>query len=77
LPVYVQGFLHSNFRKYSAMTLIDRQNLDQIIAEQDLAAGGRFSDEDFNKIGGLTNVRWRPCSTLARPWPLTPPGWRP
>jgi formylglycine-generating enzyme required for sulfatase activity len=58
LPVYVQGFLHSNFRKYSAMTLIDRQNLDQIIKEQDLASEGRFSDDDFIKIGSLTNARY-------------------
>jgi hypothetical protein len=58
LPVYVQGFLHSNFRKYAAMTLIDRQNLDQIIKEQDLASEGRFSDDDFIKIGSLTNARY-------------------
>jgi hypothetical protein len=44
LPVYTQGLLNNNFKKYSGLTLIDRQNLDKIIAEQDLAANNRFSD---------------------------------
>jgi hypothetical protein len=66
LPVYVQGLLHSGFRKYSAMTLIDRQNLNQILAEQDLAAGGRFSDSDFIKIGGLTNAQYFLTGTVQK-----------
>jgi formylglycine-generating enzyme required for sulfatase activity len=66
LPVYIQGLLHSNFRKYSAMTLIDRQNLDQIIKEQDLAAGGRFSDKDFISIGDLTNTRYFLTGTVQK-----------
>jgi formylglycine-generating enzyme required for sulfatase activity len=40
------------------MTLFDRQHLDQIIEEQDLAANMRFSDEDYIKIGHLINVRY-------------------
>ncbi|MDR2782946.1 MAG: hypothetical protein LBB48_03745, partial [Treponema sp.] len=66
LPVYVQGFLHSNFRKYSAMTLIDRQNLDQIIKEQNLASKGDFSDDDFIRIGGLTNARYFLTGTMQK-----------
>jgi len=58
LPLYIQGLLNSNFRKFSAITLIDRQNLDRIIAEQDLAANGRYSDEDFITIGNLTNAEY-------------------
>ncbi|MDR1174126.1 MAG: CsgG/HfaB family protein [Treponema sp.] len=58
LPVYVQGLLHSAFRKYSAMTLIDRQNLSRILEEQDLAANGRFSEKDFISIGSLTNAEY-------------------
>ena len=58
LPMYIQGLLNSNFQRHSAFTLIDRQNLDRIIAEQDLAAGGRYSDADFVSIGSLTNARY-------------------
>jgi len=58
LPLYIQGLLNNNFRKYSAITLIDRQNLDRIIAEQDLAADGRYSDKDYVTIGNLTNAQY-------------------
>ena len=66
LPVYVQGLLHSTFRKYSAMTLIDRQNLNQIIAEQDLAAKGRFSESDFISLGNLTNAEYFLIGTVQK-----------
>jgi len=58
LPLYIQGLLNSNFKKFSAITLIDRQNLEKIIAEQDLATNGRYSDEDFITIGNLTNAEY-------------------
>ncbi|MCL1837219.1 MAG: CsgG/HfaB family protein [Treponema sp.] len=58
LPLYIQGLLNNNFSKYSAITLIDRQNLDKIIAEQDLGANGRFSDTDFISIGQLANAQY-------------------
>ncbi|MDR3343815.1 MAG: hypothetical protein LBT14_13750, partial [Treponema sp.] len=37
LPVYVQGMLNNNLKKYSAMTLIDRQSLNQVLTEQGLS----------------------------------------
>jgi hypothetical protein len=58
LPMYIQGLLNSNLKRHSAMTLIDRQNLDRIIAEQDMTARGRFSDADYIRIGNLTNARY-------------------
>jgi tetratricopeptide (TPR) repeat protein len=64
LPVYVQGILNNIFRKYSGITLIDRQNLEQIIKEQDIAAGGRFSEKDFVSIGNLTNARYLIIGTI-------------
>ncbi|MDR0684122.1 MAG: tetratricopeptide repeat protein [Spirochaetaceae bacterium] len=66
LPVYVQGLLHSILRKYSAMTLIDRQNLNQIITEQDLAANGRFSESDFISLGNLTNAEYFLTGTVQK-----------
>jgi hypothetical protein len=58
LPLYIQGLLNNNIKKFSAVNLIDRQNLDRIIAEQNLAANGRFSDKDFVNIGNLTNAQY-------------------
>ncbi|MDR0497082.1 MAG: CsgG/HfaB family protein [Treponema sp.] len=58
LPLYIQGLLNNNFKKYSAVTLIDRQNLDKIISEQDIGTSGRFSDTDFVSIGQLTNTQY-------------------
>ncbi|GHU49620.1 hypothetical protein FACS1894200_08450 [Spirochaetia bacterium] len=36
LSPYLQGMLISNFNKFSAMTLLDRQNIDAVLAEQNL-----------------------------------------
>ena len=66
LPLYIQGLLNNNFSKFSAISLIDRQNLDRIIAEQDLAANGRFSDRDFVSIGNLTNAQYLLIGTILR-----------
>ena len=66
VPMYVQGLLNNNFKKYSGITLIDRQNLDKIIAEQDVAAKGRFSDADFVKIRHLTNAQYYLMGTIQK-----------
>jgi len=58
LPLYIQGLLNNNINKYSAINLIDRQNLNKIINEQNLAASGIFSDKDFINIGNLTNAQY-------------------
>ncbi|GHV49664.1 hypothetical protein AGMMS49579_02340 [Spirochaetia bacterium] len=66
LPVYVQGLLNNNFKKYGNVTLVDRQNLDRIIAEQDIAANKRFTEADFIKIGGLTNAQYFLIGTIQK-----------
>jgi len=58
LPIHIQGMLNNNINKFSAINLIDRQNLNRIISEQNLAASGRFSDNDFVRIGNLTNTQF-------------------
>jgi len=58
LPLYIQGLLNNNFSKYSDIALIDRQNLNRIISEQNIAAGGRYSDRDFIAIGNLVNAQF-------------------
>jgi hypothetical protein len=66
LPVYVQGLLNYNFKKYGNVTLIDRQNLDKIIAEQNIASNGRFTDANFVKIGSLTNAQYFLIGTIQK-----------
>jgi hypothetical protein len=66
LPVYIQGLLNNNFSKFSAINLIDRQNLDRIISEQNLAANGRYSDNDFVRIGNLTNANYFLFGTIQK-----------
>jgi len=66
LPIYVQGLLNNNFKRYSAIDLIDRQNLDRIISEQDIATNGRFSDRDFISIGNLANAQYYVFGTIQR-----------
>lgn len=66
LPVYIQGMLNNNINRYSAINLVDRQNLERIISEQNLAASGRFSDTDFVRIGNLTNAQFFLFGTIQR-----------
>jgi hypothetical protein len=66
LPLYIQGLLNNNFKKFSGITLIDRQNLDQIIREQDLGVNGRFSDDDFVRIGSITNAQYCLVGTIQK-----------
>jgi hypothetical protein len=58
LLALIQGTLTGCFNKYSAMTVVDRQNLDKILAEQNHSLSGVYSDEDFISIGNLTNARY-------------------
>jgi hypothetical protein len=55
---YIQGTLTNYFKTYSAMTVLDRQNLDKILENQNLAASGYFSDDDYISIGNLTNAQY-------------------
>jgi hypothetical protein len=66
LPIYIQGLLNNNFNKYSAVNLIDRQNLDRIIDEQKIATSGSYSDNDFVKIGNLTNAQYFLFGTIQK-----------
>jgi len=52
----VQGSITGDFNKYSAMTIIDRQNLEKILAEWEESMSGNYSDADRVKIGNLTNA---------------------
>jgi hypothetical protein len=55
---YIQGMLTGYFSKFTAMTVIDRQNLDKIIDNQDFSASGYFSDDDYISIGNISNAEY-------------------
>jgi len=56
MPAYIQGILNANFGKYSAITVVDRQNMDKILAEQQLSETGYYAESDYAKIGNVTNA---------------------
>jgi len=52
----VQGSITGDFNKFSAMTIIDRQNIEKIFAEWKESMSDHYSDADRVKIGNLTNA---------------------
>jgi TolB-like protein len=62
----IQSTITGDFNKYSAMTVIDRQNLEKILGEQNASLSGNYSEKDFISIGNLTNARYILAGTLAK-----------
>ena len=58
IPSMIQSSITGDFNRYSAMTIIDRQNLEKILGEQKQSLSGNYSDTDFISIGKLTNARY-------------------
>jgi len=54
----IQGSLTSDFNIFSKMIILDRQYIDDILAEQQFSLSGNFSDDDYLKIGNLTNTQF-------------------
>ncbi|MCL1836332.1 MAG: tetratricopeptide repeat protein [Treponema sp.] len=54
----IQSSITGDFQKYSAMTIIDRQNLEKILGEQKQSLSENYSDDDYISIGKLTNARY-------------------
>jgi len=53
----VQGSITADFNRFSAITIIDRQNLEKILAEQTQSLSGSYSEQDYVRLGNLTNAR--------------------
>jgi hypothetical protein len=62
----IQSVLNDNFKKFSAITLSDIQNMEAIVEYQTFAASGIFSDEGFISIGNITNSRYLLVGTLLK-----------
>ena len=60
----IQNLLTNNLNNFSAITLVDQQFLNETFAAQDLSTGGRYSEEDYIKIGAMVNARYLLLSTV-------------
>jgi TolB-like protein len=56
LPTMVQGVLVGDFTKFSAMKVLDRQNLEKVIAEGE--SGYYANESNFVQLGTVTNVQY-------------------
>jgi len=57
MPSMVQSSITGDFQRFSAMTIIDRQNLEKILGEQKQSLSGNYSEADYISIGKLTNAK--------------------
>jgi uncharacterized protein (TIGR02145 family) len=52
----VQGSITGDLSKFSAMTVIDRQNLEKVLKEWEESMSGNYSDKTIVQIGNLTGA---------------------
>jgi TolB-like protein len=62
----VQSTVTGDFNRFSAMTVIDRQNLEKILGEQNQSLSGNYSEKDFISIGNMTNARYILAGNLTK-----------
>lgn len=65
LPL-VQGAFNTNFNRYSAISIVDRQNLDKILVQQKESASGNYSENNYISIGKLANARYILIGTITK-----------
>ena len=66
MPALVQGSITGDFNLHSAITIVDRQNLETILDQQGLSMEGHFSDDDFIRIGQIANARYVLAGSITR-----------
>jgi tetratricopeptide (TPR) repeat protein len=62
----IQSSITGDFQRFSAMTIVDRQNLERILYVQRQSLSGNFSDDDFISIGKLTNAHYILTGSITR-----------
>jgi TolB-like protein len=62
----VQGSITADFNRFSAITIIDRQNIEKILAEQTQSLSGNYSEQDYVRLGNLTNARLILAGTIRK-----------
>jgi len=66
MPSLVQGSITGDLNLYSAITVVDRQNMETILEQQGLSMSGHFSDADFIRIGHIVNAHYVLTGTITR-----------
>ncbi|GHU92775.1 hypothetical protein FACS189479_02680 [Spirochaetia bacterium] len=64
LTTLVQGVLVTDLSKYSAMTVLDRQNLERVLKETE--SGIYKNEEDYLKLGEIANVGYALTGALTK-----------
>jgi hypothetical protein len=58
MPQLFQDLITGDLARYSAMTVLDRLNEKLVLAEQNLSVSGNYSDNDYIRLGNLTNAQF-------------------
>jgi hypothetical protein len=58
MPQFFQDIITGSLARFSAMTVLDRLNEKLVLAEQNLSLSGNYSDNDYIRIGNLTNAQF-------------------
>jgi len=66
LPLIQSTVIGSLSSPFSAMTVFDQLNLDNIIKQQNLSMSGYFSDDDFIRIGHFTNAQYMVVGSVTK-----------
>jgi len=66
MPSTIQSSITGDFNRFSAITVIDRQNLERILAEQTLSLSGIYSEQDYIRIGNLSNASYILAGSVTR-----------
>jgi hypothetical protein len=66
IPQLFQDAITGDLARYSAMTVIDRANEQLVLAEQRISTSGNYSDDDYIRIGNLTNAQYIVVGKIAK-----------
>jgi hypothetical protein len=66
IPQLFQDSITGNLVRCSAMTVIDRANEQLILAEQNISASENYSDDDYIRMGNLTNAQYIVAGKITR-----------
>jgi TolB-like protein len=64
IPQLFQDLITGNMARFSGMTVIDRKNESLTLAEQELSANGNYSEENYVRMGHLTNAQYIVAGTV-------------
>jgi TolB-like protein len=58
MPQLFQDLITGDLARFSSMTVLDRLNEELVLAEQNLSLSGNYSDNDYIRLGNLTNAQF-------------------